>query len=152
MDIVPQLDPKNNNTRWSKSSEGRLQKLPNYKERRLLASILPLVDINGSVKKLTLFLPGLTLLQSPRTNSSVAWLDILRPGTRHCRIWRTSTPFPKTSHPSDVSKKTHKSALPNQHWQLINFTPASSTTTIKISMDTRVKENEDINNYDQPWP
>jgi hypothetical protein len=40
-------------------------KLPNYKERRLLASILPLVDTNGSVKKLTLVLPGLALLKSP---------------------------------------------------------------------------------------
>jgi hypothetical protein len=36
--------------------------LSNYKERRLLASILPLVDTNGSVKKLTLFLPGPALL------------------------------------------------------------------------------------------
>jgi hypothetical protein len=47
-------------------------KLPNYKERRLLASILPLVDTNGSVKKLTLFIPGLALLQSPRTKYLVA--------------------------------------------------------------------------------
>jgi hypothetical protein len=47
-------------------------KLPNYKERRLLASILPLVDTIGSVKELTLFLPGLALLQSPRTKYLVA--------------------------------------------------------------------------------
>jgi hypothetical protein len=47
-------------------------KLPNYKERRLLASILPLVDTNGHVKKLTLLLPGLALLQSPRTKYLVA--------------------------------------------------------------------------------
>jgi hypothetical protein len=47
-------------------------KLPNYKERRLLASILPLVDTNGSVKKLTLLLPGLALLKSPRTKYSIA--------------------------------------------------------------------------------
>jgi hypothetical protein len=54
-------------------------KFPNYKERRLLASTLPLVDNNCSVKKLTLFLPGLALLQSPRAKSSVALLELLGP-------------------------------------------------------------------------
>jgi hypothetical protein len=43
-----------------------------YKERRVLPNILPLVDTNGSIKKLTLFLPGLALLQSPRNKYLVA--------------------------------------------------------------------------------
>jgi hypothetical protein len=46
--------------------------LPNCKERRMLANILPLVHTNGPVKILTLFLPGLALLQSPRTKRSIA--------------------------------------------------------------------------------
>jgi hypothetical protein len=63
---------------------------------------------NGYVKELTLFLPGLALLQSSRTKFSVAWLEIFRSGTRHHHIWRTSTTFPKTSHPCNVSKSTYK--------------------------------------------
>jgi hypothetical protein len=82
--------------------------LPNCKERRVLTIILPLVDTNGSVKKLTLFLPGLAPLQSLRTKFSVAWLKNFRPGTRHHRIWRTSTTFPKTLHSCNVSKSTYK--------------------------------------------
>jgi hypothetical protein len=70
--------------------------------------MLPLVDTNGSVEKLTLFLPGLTLLWSPRTKYSIAWLEIFRPVKRHCHIWRTSTTFPRTSHPCTVSKSTYK--------------------------------------------
>jgi hypothetical protein len=64
--------------------------------------MLPLVDTNGSVEKLTLFLPGLTLLQSPRTKYSIAWLEIFRHVTRHSHKWRTSMTLPKTSHPCDV--------------------------------------------------
>jgi hypothetical protein len=73
-----------------------------------MTNILPLDDTNGSVKNLTLFLPGLTLLQSPRTKYLVAWLEIFRPVTRHHRIWRTLTTFSKTSHPCNVSKTTYK--------------------------------------------
>jgi hypothetical protein len=46
--------------------------LANCKERSVLINILPLVETNGSVKELTLFLPGLALLQSPRTKYLVA--------------------------------------------------------------------------------
>jgi hypothetical protein len=73
-----------------------------------LTNILPLDDTNGSVKNLTLFLSGLALLQSPRTKYSIAWLEILRPVTRHHRKGRTSTTFPKTSHLCNVSKSTYK--------------------------------------------
>jgi hypothetical protein len=82
--------------------------LANHKERRVAINILPLVDTNGSIKKLTLFLPRLAPLQSSRTKFSVAWLEVFRPGMRHHRIWRTSTTFPKTSHPCNVSKSTYK--------------------------------------------
>jgi hypothetical protein len=108
MDIVPQLDPKFSNTRWSKSPEGRLQTSPDAKGRRVWTNILPLVHTNGSVKKLILFLLRHALLQSSRTKFLVAWIEIFRPGTRHHRIWRTSTTFPKTSHPCNVSKSTYK--------------------------------------------
>jgi hypothetical protein len=80
-------------------------KLPNYKERSLLASILHLVDTNGSVKKLTLFLPGLALLQSPRTKYSIAWLEIFRPVKRHGHTWRNSITLPKTSHKCDARQE-----------------------------------------------
>jgi hypothetical protein len=102
--------------------------LANFKERRVLTNILPLVDTKGSVKELTLFLPGRAPLQSSRIKSSVAWLEIFRPGTRHCRIWRTLATFSKTSLPCDVSKKPYKRALPYQHWYLISIYPATSTT------------------------
>jgi hypothetical protein len=42
------------------------------KEIKELTNILPLVHTNGSVKKLTLFLPGLAPLKSPRTKYSIA--------------------------------------------------------------------------------
>jgi hypothetical protein len=108
LDDCSQLDPKFSNTRWSKSSEGRLQTSPDAKGRRVWTNILPLVHTNGSVKKLILFLLGHALLQSSRTKFSVAWLEIFRHGMRHHRIWRTSTTFPKTSHPCNVSKSTYK--------------------------------------------
>jgi hypothetical protein len=72
-----------------------------YKERRVFPNTLPLVDNNDSVKELTLFLHGLAPLQSSRIKSLVAWLEIFRPDTRHCRIWRTSTIPLKTSQPCD---------------------------------------------------
>jgi hypothetical protein len=101
MDVVPKLDPKFSNTRWSKLSEGRLQTSPDAKGRRAWTNILPLVHTNGSVKKLILFLLGHALLQSSRTEFSVAWLEIFRPGTRCCHIWRTSTIPLKTSQSCD---------------------------------------------------
>jgi hypothetical protein len=72
MDVVPQLDPKFGNTRWSKSSEGCLQTSPDVKGRKVWKNVLPLVHTNDSVKKLILFLPGHALLQSLRTKLSVA--------------------------------------------------------------------------------
>jgi hypothetical protein len=76
--------------------------LSSCKGRRILTNILPLDDTNGSVKNLSLFLPGLALLQSPRTKYSIAWLEISRPVTRHCHIYRTSMTLLKTSLPCDV--------------------------------------------------
>jgi hypothetical protein len=68
----------------------------------MLTNILPLVHTNGSVKILTLFLPGLTLLQLPRTKYLVAWLVIIR-SVRHVRHqWHTSAIPLKTSQPCDV--------------------------------------------------
>jgi hypothetical protein len=62
MDIIPQLDLKFSNTRWGKSSEGRLQTSPDAKGRRVWTNILPSVHTNSSVKKLILFLLGHALL------------------------------------------------------------------------------------------
>jgi hypothetical protein len=113
--------------------------LPNCKARRVLTINLPLLDTNGSVKKLTLFLPGLAPLQSSRTKFSVAWLEIFRPGTRHHRIWRTSTTFPKTSHPCNVSQNTYKICTSELN--------VNSSTTLRlphrlpsISTEVRVKQ------------
>jgi hypothetical protein len=78
------------------------------KEEECGQNIFPLVHTNGSVKILTLFLPGLALLQSPRTKYSVAWLEIFRPVTRHCHIWRTSMTLSKTSHQSDARREDLK--------------------------------------------
>jgi hypothetical protein len=72
MDVVPQIDPKFRNIRWSKSSEGHLQNSPDSKERRAWTNVLPLVHTNGFVKKLILFLLGHALLQSSRTKLSIA--------------------------------------------------------------------------------
>jgi hypothetical protein len=77
-------------------------KLSSCKKKSVLTNILPLDDTNGSVKNLTLFLPGLALLQSPRTKYSIAWLEIFRPITRHCHIWKTSMTLPKTAHQCDA--------------------------------------------------
>jgi hypothetical protein len=101
MDVVPQLDPKFSNTRWSKSSEGRLQTSPDVKGTKVWKNVLPLVHTNDSVKKLILFLLGHALLQSSRTKLSVAWLEIFRPGTRHCHTCGTSIIPLKTSQPCD---------------------------------------------------
>jgi hypothetical protein len=60
---------------------------------------------NGYVKELTLFLPRLALLQSPRTKYSIAWLEIFRSVTRHCHIWRTSMILPKISHQYDARRE-----------------------------------------------
>jgi hypothetical protein len=80
-------------------------KLLNYKETRLLASILPLVDTNGSVEELTLILPGLALLQSLRTKYLVSWLVFLRIVKRVCHQWRTSAIPLKTSQLCDVKQE-----------------------------------------------
>jgi hypothetical protein len=58
MDDIPQLDQMFSNTRWSKSSGGRLQTSPGAKGRRVWTNILPLIHTNGSIKKLILFLLG----------------------------------------------------------------------------------------------
>jgi hypothetical protein len=96
-----QIDLKRSWTRWSKYSEGHLQTFLATKERRALTSILPLVDTNGFVEKLTLFLPGLALLQSPRTKYSISWLVFVRFVTWIWHEWRTSTIPLKTPPPCD---------------------------------------------------
>jgi hypothetical protein len=122
--------------------------LPNRKERRVLKITLPLVDTNGSVKKLTLFLPGLASLQSSRTKFSVTWLQIFRPSTRHHRIWRTSTTFPKTSHPCNVSKTTYKVCTSELKCQQLNNTAATSSTTIDLNWS----ESQGEWRHQQLWP
>jgi hypothetical protein len=57
---------------------------------------------NGYVKELTLFLPGLALLQFPRTKYLVAWLVFIRFVERVCHQWHTSAIPLKTSQPCDV--------------------------------------------------
>jgi hypothetical protein len=101
--------------------------------------MLLLVDTNGFVKEMSLFLPGLALLQSSRIKFPVAWLEIFRPGMRHHRMWRTSTTFPKTSHPCNVSKSTYKICTSELN--------VSSSTTLRlphrlpsISTEARVKQ------------
>jgi hypothetical protein len=76
--------------------------LPSCKERRVLTTISPLVDTNDSVKKLTLFLPGLALLQLPRTKYLVAWLVFIRFVERVRHQWHTSAIPLKTSQPYDL--------------------------------------------------
>jgi hypothetical protein len=107
----------------------------------VLKITLPFVDTNGSVKKLTLFLHGLASLQSSRTQFSVTWLQIFRPSTKHHRIWRTSTTFPKTSHPCYVNMSTYKVCTSELN--------VNNSTTLRlphrlpsISTEARVKENE----------
>jgi hypothetical protein len=146
MDGIPQLDLKLSNTGWSKSWEGRLQTSPDAKGRRVWITILPLVHTSGSIEKLTLFLPGLAPLQSPRTKVSVAWLEIFRLGTRHCLIWRTSTIPLKTSQPCDENQEDLQICT-----SPININ-GSTETAIKFLLKRKVKKNEDINNYDPPWP
>jgi hypothetical protein len=114
-------------------------KLSNRKARRVLTITLPLLDTNGSVKKLTLFLPGLAPLQSSRTKFSVAWLEIFRPSMRHHCIWRTSTTFLKILHPCNVSKSTYRI-----YTSKLNV---NSSTTLRlphqlpsISTEARVKQ------------
>jgi hypothetical protein len=125
--------------------------LPNHKARRVLTITLHLLDTNGSIKKLTLFLPGLAPLQSSRTKFSVAWLEIFRPGTRHHRIWRISTTFPKTSHPCNVSKSTYKI-----YTSKLNV---NSSTTLRlphrlpsISTEARVKQMKESSTMTNPDP
>jgi hypothetical protein len=72
---------------------------------KVLTNILPLIDTNCSVKKLTLFLPGLTLLQSPRTKYLVAWLVFIRFVGHVCHQWHTSAIPLKTSQPCDLIQK-----------------------------------------------
>jgi hypothetical protein len=57
LDVIPQIDLKHSGARWSRYSEGHLQNLTNYKERRVSTSIFPLVDTNGSVKEIDLVPP-----------------------------------------------------------------------------------------------
>jgi hypothetical protein len=76
--------------------------LSSRKGRRVLTNILPLVHTNCFVEKLTLFLPGLALLQSLRTKYLVAWLVFIRFVERVCHQWHTSAIPLKTSQPCDV--------------------------------------------------
>jgi hypothetical protein len=151
LDVVPRIDLNFSSTWWSNYLEGHLQATPVKKGRRVWINVLPLVHTNGSVKTLTLFLPGLALLHSPRTKYSIAWLEIFRPVRRHCHIWRNSPTFPKTSHPCNVSRSTYKICTSEFN--------VSNSTTLRlphqlpsITTEARVKENEDINNCGQPWP
>jgi hypothetical protein len=96
----------------------------------MLANILPLVDTNGFVKKLTLFLHGLALLQSPRTKYSVAWLVFVRFVTQICHKWSTAANSLKTLHPCDVRQEDPQLCT-SQLW--LNNTAATPSTTIKFN-------------------
>jgi hypothetical protein len=128
MDVVPQLDLKFSYTRWSKSSEVRLQTSSDAEGRRVWTNILPLVHTNGSVKKLILFLLGHAILQSSRTKFWVAWLEIFRPGSRHCHTWGTSIIPLKTSQLCDEIQEDLQACISQ-----ININ-GSTTTAIKFQL------------------
>jgi hypothetical protein len=65
---------------------------------------------------------------------------------RHCLIWRTSTIPLKSSQPCDeIQEDLQICTSP------ININ-GSTETAIKFLLKRKVKKNEDINNYDPPWP
>jgi hypothetical protein len=82
--------------------EGHLQTLPTAKKEECRQVFCLWLTPTGSVKKLTLFLPGLALLQSPRIKYLVAGLVFIRFVERVCHQWHTSTIPLKTSQPCDV--------------------------------------------------
>jgi hypothetical protein len=114
-----QLDLKPGNWRWNKSfsqtslslsSLGVWSMAPNLALYEDPVDTLPRsVKIiclwfapTGYVKELTLFLPGLTLLKSPRTKYLVPWLVFIRFVGQVCHQWHTSAIPLKTSQPCDV--------------------------------------------------
>jgi hypothetical protein len=130
--------------------EGRLQNLSSRKGRRILTNISPLVDTNCSVKKLTLFLPGLALLQSPRTKYLVAWLVFIRFVGRVCHQWHTSAIPLKTSQPCDVIQEDLQNCTSQVNFngstilQLHHQLPSSSAEARVKEM----KESTTMSNHD----
>jgi hypothetical protein len=151
MDVVPKIDLKLSSTRWSRYSEGRLQISPTTKKEDCRQVFCLWLTPTGSVEELTLILLRLARLQSPRTKYSIAWLEIFRPVTRHCRIWRTSPTFPKTSHPCNVSKSTYKNLHFWTQCQQLNNTAVTSSTAIKFLLkqeSRRMKTSTTVANRD----
>jgi hypothetical protein len=145
MDVIPQLGLKLSNTGWSKYSEGHLETSPIAKKEECWQVFCLWLTPTGSVEELTLFLPGLALLQSPRTKYSIAWLEMFRHVTRHCHIWRTSMTLLKTSRQCDARRED----LENCTFQIIMN--GSSTTTIEISTEAvsrKMKTSTDMTNHD----
>jgi hypothetical protein len=104
-------------------------------------------DPNGYVKELTLFLPGLTLLQSPRIKYLVAWLVFIRFVGRVCHQWHTSAIPLKTSQPCDVIQED----LQNYTSQRLNNTATSPPTAIKFLLkweSRRMKTSTTMANHD----
>jgi hypothetical protein len=106
--------------------------LPNRKERRVLTIIMPLVDTNGSVKKLTLFLPGLAHLQSPRTKYLVAWLVFIRFVEHVSHKWHTSAIPLKTSQQCDVIQEDLQNCTFQVNINGSTHTATSPPTAIKF--------------------
>jgi hypothetical protein len=67
----PQIDLVLSNPIWSKLQKG-VSKPCQLQRKKIVVKYVAFVDTNGCVKKLTLFLPGLALLQSPGTKYLVA--------------------------------------------------------------------------------
>jgi hypothetical protein len=114
------------------TSDGHPQTSPAAKEEGCW-QILLLVNTNSFVKELTLFLPGLTLLQSSRNKFLVAWLEIFRPaqdiviyGEPQQSLWRPR-------HYVMRFMKTSNFALPNS-------TSTARQNCHQVSAEARIKE------------
>jgi hypothetical protein len=105
LDIIPQIDLKLSSTRWIRYLEGRLQTSPTTKKEGCRQVFCLWLTPKALSRNWLCSIPGLAPLQSSRIKSSVAWLEIFRPGIRHCRIWRTLATFSRTSHPDGVRQE-----------------------------------------------
>jgi hypothetical protein len=150
MDVVPQSDLKLSNTRWSRYSEGHLQTSSTAKKEECRQIFFLWLTPTALWRNWLLFLPGLTLLQSPRTKYSVAWLEIFRTITRRYHIWRNSTTLLKTSQSSDVRQEGPWVCTPQCNingsttLQLPHRLPSSST---KVRVNKK-KVSTTMNNHD----
>jgi hypothetical protein len=151
MDVIPRLDLKLSNTRWRKYSEGRLQISPATKKEECCQIfclwLTPMaLSRNWSCSSLD---SHLCSRQGP--SPQTAWLEIFRPITRHCHIWRTSMTLLRTSHQCDARREDLKIyTSPTLHRQF-NHTAASPPTAIKFLLkreSRRMKTSTIMANHD----